>query len=485
VQRAVLPDRILRRQEIDGFARKGLHMRFRLPSMNYRPEDDLERDVPVKFLEYITFGMLFTIGLIAVASVMSWDLIVKAFGHGVAINGTVIIIGIAGISRALWYNAKLWKTGNYLKKIDALRDREEPVSDGEMKYFRGALKTEASVLDTKQMADLLENLPSMRHLNLTDNDARLIKSKLGFRIGLMRSNTSFFAGILVMLGLLGTFVGLLETIDSVGVAMLGMSKIGGEDPSAMSGFLQDISAPLQGMGIAFSASLFGLTGSLMTSFINFLSGGVHDRFIERVSRWIDDRIPSPSQAARKAQGNPKVAGSDELKAWLAGFVQTALETNRRIESLVATIADQLKQTQANNRATRALLTLEKEHAEELKEVRRSLARGISVVRKEINDRAVEINRSARLRAGVPMVEAALAASNSTASFTPGVERSLQDSHSQLSSLVDELQNLLDSQDIMQSFRNRMTENDTEGLPPSFRHNTADSPAGANQERSPE
>lgn len=442
-------------------------MRFRLPSMNYRPEDDTERDVPVKFLDYLTPGIWITLGVTVLATFLSWGMIKSAFGHGVAINATVIATGIVGIIRCLIYDAKLWKTGQYLKKIDALRDRPEPVTDEEMKYYRGALKKEASVLDTKQFADLLENLPSMRHLNLTDNDARMIKSKLGFRVSMMRSNIAFFAGILVMLGLLGTFKGLLETIDSVGVAMLGMSKIG-TDPNAMTGFLQDISAPLQGMGIAFSASLFGLTGSLLTSFLNFLSGGVHDRFIERVSRWIDDRIPTPSRDARKAQDNPKVAGSDELKAWLAGFVQTALETNRRIETLVATIADQLKQTQANNRATRALLGLEKENAEELKELRRSFARGIGVVRKEINDRSNDVMRSVRRSPASQELDTLIEARGSASTFTPNVERTVQQSHHQLANLVDELQSLLDSQDVIQSFRQQLSEADTEGLPPSAR-----------------
>lgn len=444
-------------------------MRFRLPSMNYRPEDDNERDLPVKFIEYLTPGMWITLAVTVLAAVMSWTMIKSAFSHGVAINALVITTGVVGIFRCLMNNAKLWKTGQYLKKIDALRDRPEPLNDVEMRYFRGALKKEAAVLDTKQFADLLENLPAMKHLNLTDNDARLIKSKLGFRVSLTRQNIAFFGGILVMLGLLGTFQGLLVTIDSVGVAMLGMSKIGGGDPDAMSGFLKDISSPLQGMGIAFSASLFGLTGSLLTSFLNFLSGGVQDRFIERVSRWIDDRIPAPSQDARKAQGNPKVAGSDELKAWLAGFVQTALETNRRIESLVTSIAEQLKHSQASHRATKALLTLEKENAGELKEVRRSFARGLSVVRKEVNDRALEIRRS--VRSGQQEVDAELSASSMATTFTPGVDRTVLDSQHQLAGLVDELQALLDGQDIVQNFRAQRAAVDTEGLPPTFQRTT--------------
>jgi len=238
----------------------------------------------------------------------------------------------------------------------------------------------------------------------------------------------------------------------------------------MSGFLSAIAAPLEGMALAFSSSLFGLAGSLLVSFINYLCGGVHDRFIERCSRWVDDRIPSPTSEAKKAQGNPKVAGSDELKAWLAGFVQTALETNRRIEQLVGSLAEQIKQTQTQTRATKALLTLEKENAEELKELRRAFAKGLAVVRKEVNDRSLDIRRT--LRSGSQEVDAVIARTQSTSALTPGLEKSVQESRSQLSVLVDELQSLLDNEDMMQAFRSRQAAVDSDGLPPTFQADRA-------------
>ena len=465
-------------------------MRFQFPALKYRAEHDLERTVSVRLLDYITPGIWVTFFMTAVATWSVWALVSSAFSSGAVLNGTIIATGLVGVMRSVWSNYRLWVTAKYLHTIDAVKTRSSPVDADQMLQFRRKLKGEASLLDTKQMADLLENLPTMGHLNITDNDARMIKSKLGFRISLMRSNVAFLAGILVMLGLLGTFLGLLQTINSVGEAMGGMSKIGGADPEAMSGFLASIAAPLQGMGLAFSSSLFGLSGSLLLSFVNFLAGGVHDRFIERVSRWVDDRIPTPSQEARKAQGNPRVAGSDELKAWLAGFVQTALETNRRIETLVGALAEQMKQAQTQARATKALLTLEKENAEELKELRRSFTRGLAVVRKEVNDRAVEVRRA--VRTGSQEVDAVLSRSSNTITLTPGAERSVHESRTQLSSLVDELQALLDSQDVMAAFRARQSEVDSEGLPPTFHRDRAQSQqslqqaaTSATQDRRPE
>ena len=452
-------------------------MRFKFPVLwRRKPLDELDRAVPVNMLTYITPGIIITLIMAGFAVYSNWDMLVRSFGSGAALNGTIIAIGLIGVMRSLWSNVRCWVTARFLKAIDDVRTRPERLSEAEMEKFRRALKKEGRLLDIKQMADLLENLPLVGHLNITDNDARMIKSKLGFRVSLMRANTGFLAGILVMLGLLGTFLGLLTTIDAVGVAMTSMSNIGADDPEAMSGFMAKISAPLAGMGLAFSSSLFGLAGSLLLSFTNFLSGGVHDRFIERAARWIDDRIPSPTQQARKAQDNPKVAGSDELKAWLAGFAQSALLTNQRIEQLISVISEQLQTASQNSRTNRAVLAQGKANQEELKELRRSFGRGLSIVRKEVNDRSFELARKLGIkRDSAGKVDLLQSDSQHTLDMTSDrtatrvADRSIEESHSQLSSLVEELQSLLDGQDLMQAFRARQAVVDSDGLPPTFRN----------------
>lgn len=452
-------------------------MRFKLPVLwRRKPLDPLDRTVPVNVMTYITPGILVTLVMATFATYSNWDMLSRSFASGVVLNGSIIVIGLIGVMRSVWSNFVCLVTARYLKAIDDVRTRTEPLSDAEMQGFRRGLKKEGRLLDIKQMADLLENLPRMGHLNVTDNDARMIKSKLGFRVSLMRANAGFLAGILVMLGLLGTFLGLLTTIDAVGVAMTSMSNIGANDPEAMSGFMAKISAPLAGMGLAFSSSLFGLAGSLLLSFTNFLAGGVHDRFIERVARWIDDRIPSPTQEARKAQDNPKVAGSDELKSWLAGFAQSALATNQRIEQLISVISEQLQTVAQTSRTNRAVLAQGKANQEELKELRRSFGRGLSVVRKEVNDRSFELARKLGIKRDTAdkVVLATSDSQNSldvTADQTPirTTDRSIEESHSQLSSLVEELQSLLDGQDLMQAFRARQAVVDSDGLPPTFRN----------------
>ena len=71
---------------------------------------------------------------------------------------------------------------------------------------------------------------------------------------MMRANVTYLSGVLVMLGLIGTFWGMLDTLNSVGEAMAGLSQsVSGE--GGLGDFINGISKPLEGMGIAFSSSL--------------------------------------------------------------------------------------------------------------------------------------------------------------------------------------------------------------------------------------
>ena len=142
-----------------------------------------------------------------------------------------------------------------------------------------------------------------------------------------------------MLGLLGTFLGLLSTIDSVGIAMAGMANIDMGSEGGMSGFISDLAAPLQGMGLAFSSSLFGLSGSLLVGTIQYFSSGAQDTFIENFSRWLDDQIPDMN-TARKASGqkpNSPPVEDAELKAWIVGFIQTSQNAQRELADVVDAI----------------------------------------------------------------------------------------------------------------------------------------------------
>ncbi len=287
--------------------------------------------------KFITPSMLITTSVIVYLIVVNFDQLALNFKTNAALNGLIISLLLYSIGNAIWNNFRLWRAARYLKDVDAVLALEEP-SEQDVHTLKKNLSGKGSLYDMSNMSKALDNILKYGHLNFTDTDARLIKSKVGFRVRMGRSNVSFMAGILVMLGLLGTFWGLLATIDAVGEAMGGMAAIDSDDNGeGMSGFIASLAAPLQGMGLAFSSSLFGLSGSLLIGFFNHLCGGSQNSFIENISRWIDDNIPKPSTKSSKSQQRPGSADAEELKAWLAGFARQSLRSHRKLSQLARTL----------------------------------------------------------------------------------------------------------------------------------------------------
>jgi len=94
----------------------------------------------------------------------------------------------------------------------------------------------------------------------------------------VRETSRYLVGLLVFLGLLGTFWGLLKTIGSVGNVISGL----GIDDTNVAGFFnslkEGLNAPLQGMSVAFSSSLLGLAGSLILGFVDLQLGQAQSKF---------------------------------------------------------------------------------------------------------------------------------------------------------------------------------------------------------------
>jgi len=123
----------------------------------------------------------------------------------------------------------------------------------------------------------------------------------------------YIAGILILLGLLGTFWGLIDTLSAVGGVIKGMR--GGGDAGVMFDELKSgLAVPLSGIGLAFSASLFGLASSLITGFLELQAGQAHARFHNELQDWLmsgEAAVADEASMPVRAAGG---AGTQELKA---------------------------------------------------------------------------------------------------------------------------------------------------------------------------
>jgi hypothetical protein len=93
-------------------------------------------------------------------------------------------------------------------------------------------------------------------------------------------------GLLIFLGLLGTFWGLLQTIASVSDVIGGMSVGSGDINQLFEQLKGGLARPLRGMGTAFSASMFGLAGALVLGFLDLTAGQAQNRFFNELEEWL-------------------------------------------------------------------------------------------------------------------------------------------------------------------------------------------------------
>jgi len=114
---------------------------------------------------------------------------------------------------------------------------------------------------------------------------RAFLDSLATRLDEQRDISRYLTGLLVFLGLLGTFWGLIETVGSVGSIINGL-KVGGDADSVFDALKEGLAAPLGGMGISFSSSLFGLAGSLVLGFLDLQTSQAQNRFYTNLEDWL-------------------------------------------------------------------------------------------------------------------------------------------------------------------------------------------------------
>jgi len=93
-----------------------------------------------------------------------------------------------------------------------------------------------------------------------------------------RDVSRYLMNVLILLGLLGTFWGLLQTVGGIGAVIGGLSLGDGDVKAVFNTFKEGLQKPIAGMGISFSASLFGLAGSLILGFMDLQAGRAQNLF---------------------------------------------------------------------------------------------------------------------------------------------------------------------------------------------------------------
>jgi hypothetical protein len=170
---------------------------------------------------------------------------------------------------------------------------------------------------------------STERFTLSAPATRSMLDTIASRLDESRELSRYMTGLLIFLGLLGTFWGLLLTVSSVSDVISGMSVGSGDINALFEQLKAGLAKPLLGMGTAFSSSMLGLAGALVLGFLDLTAGQAQNRFYNELEEWL-------AGLTRLSSG---VLGGDAEGGSVPVYVQALLEqTAENMENLQRTLA---------------------------------------------------------------------------------------------------------------------------------------------------
>src|SRR5215217_3572300 len=206
--------------------------------------------------------------LCALIVVVLYKQIIFAFMANPGLNGLIVAVLFIGILLAFRQVIRLFPEVNWVNSF---------------RLADPGLAVERPPVLLAPMAALLGD--RMGRMAISSTMMRGILDSIATRLDEARDLSRYMTGLLIFLGLLGTFWGLIETVGSVGRVIQGLS-LGGDAGSMLDALKEGLAAPLSGMGISFSSSLFGLAGSLVLGFLDLQSSQAQNRFYTDLEDWL-------------------------------------------------------------------------------------------------------------------------------------------------------------------------------------------------------
>ena len=217
---------------------------------------------------YLIIMVIFLI-IVAFATLILYQQIITAYFANVGLNSIIGMVLLIGIFLSFAQILRLYPEINWVNtyRID-----------------RAAVAVKRGPKLLAPMATLLGDASNQS--NISTQGMRSILDSIGQRLDEGRDTSRYLIGLLVFLGLLGTFWGLLQTVNAVGSTIQALDVGSGDSSLIFEDLKTGLEAPLTGMGTAFSSSLFGLSGSLILGFLDLQSGHAQNRFYNNLEDWL-------------------------------------------------------------------------------------------------------------------------------------------------------------------------------------------------------
>jgi len=305
----------------------------------------------------------FTVLVAAVAALLGPSLIAYFMGNP-GVNGVIVGILVAGVLYIFRQVSLLYPEIAWIERFR--RNQADPARVPRL---------------IAPLARLLAERKSGR-ISLTAASMRSLLDGIGTRLEETRETARYLIGLLVFLGLLGTFYGLLRTVDAVGDVLAALGIGSGDATRALNDLKEGLKEPLGGMSTAFSSSLFGLAGSLVLGFLDLQAGLAQNRFYNDLEEWLSGitRMTAGGGALAEAGDAPipayiqalleQTADSlDNLQRILSRGEESRIVANTNVVSLT----ERLSNLTDHLRAEQSLLARLAENQNDLKPVLQRLA----------------------------------------------------------------------------------------------------------------
>lgn len=248
-------------------------------------------------LRYVIRSVLF-LALIGFLGFILQAGLVTAFMTNPGLNGLILGSLLVGVLIAL---RELWRIHSEARAVTRL----------------AAAPAQALIRRGQVIAPLGPVLASLETRSLAPSQAATVLESIAIRLDDGREVLRYLGGLLVFLGLLGTFWGLLDTVSSIGNVIKSL-RTGAEAGVLFDELKAGLAAPLAGMGLSFSSSLFGIAGSLILGFLDLQVAQAQRRFRNEVESWLGTRIATlAGSGLQPLTGDPLADRLDRLGAAMA------------------------------------------------------------------------------------------------------------------------------------------------------------------------
>jgi hypothetical protein len=218
--------------------------------------------------------------LVAIVAVLLSGPLLGAFQGNPLLNTLILSILALGILWNLRQVQRLSPEVTWLETWQNQRARVAALPSPKL------LAPMASMLAARETSARDSGRDARSRLTLSTSAMRSLLDGLGSRLDESRELSRYMTGLLIFLGLLGTFWGLLKTVGAVSDVIGGMSVGSGDVNALFEQLKSGLTKPLAGMSTAFSASMFGLSGALVLGFLDLTAGQAQNRFFNELEEWL-------------------------------------------------------------------------------------------------------------------------------------------------------------------------------------------------------